>query len=96
MKSYRIVNKARFFISVSLIMIVAVSSVFTLAVSAKDNTDITLVPEYVEEGDTLWSMASKHSGKMDIREYIAHVMDINEMSGSNIIPGELIYFPVYE
>jgi hypothetical protein len=96
MKSYRIINKARFLVSVSLMMIIAVSAIFTMAVSAKDNTSVTMVPEYVEEGDTLWGMARNHSGDMDIREYISHVMDINEMNGSNIIPGELIYFPVYE
>lgn len=96
MKRYRIKSKARFLVSVSLIMIIAVSSLFTLVVSAKGSNDMTLVPVYVEEGDTLWGMARSYAGEMDIRDYILKVMDINELQGSNIMPGELLYFPSYK
>jgi len=96
MKKYKIKNKTRFLVSVCLIMIIAVSSLFTLVVSAKGNNEVVLVPEYVEEGDTLWGMATSYAGDMDIRDYISRVMDINDMQSSNIIPGELVYFPSYK
>ncbi len=96
MKRYRIKSKARFLVSVSLIMIIAVSSLFTLVVSAKDNNEVTLMPEYVESGDTLWSMSKDYSGEMDIRDYISRVMDVNDLHSANIMPGELLYFPSYK
>jgi hypothetical protein len=96
MKRYIIKSKIRFLISVSLIAIIAVSSLFTLVVSAKGSDEAALIPEYVEEGDTLWNMSKNHSQDMDIRDYISRVMDINHMESANIKPGDLIYFPDYK
>ncbi|MHB1391817.1 MAG: LysM peptidoglycan-binding domain-containing protein [Clostridia bacterium] len=96
MNKYKIKSKERFLVSVSLIMIIAVSSLFTLVVSAKGNNEVTLVPEYVEEGDTLWSLSKSYSGEMDIRDYISRVMDINDLHSAKIMPGELLYFPNYK
>ncbi|HYE83987.1 MAG TPA: LysM peptidoglycan-binding domain-containing protein [Clostridia bacterium] len=95
MKRYIIKSKIRFLISVSIIMIIAVSSVFTLAVSAKGSSEAALTAEYVEEGDTIWSLSTNYAGDMDIREYISKVMDINDLQSANIKPGDLLYFPVY-
>jgi hypothetical protein len=95
MKRYRIKSKTRFLVSVCLIMIIAVSSLFTLVVSAKGNNEVTLVPEYVEAGDTLWNLSKGYSGEMDIREYISRVMDINDLKSASIMPGDLLYFPNY-
>lgn len=96
MKRYIIKSKVRFLISVSLIMIFAVSSLFTLVVSAKGNQDVAMIPEYVEEGDTLWGMSKNHAGDIDIRDYISKVMNVNQLSSANIKPGELLYFPDYK
>lgn len=95
MKRYIIISKIRFLVLMSIIMIIAVSSVFSLGVSAKESSEISLKAEYVEEGDTIWSMAVKHAGDMEIREYISRVMDINDLSTANIMPGDLLYFPEY-
>jgi len=75
MKRFVIRSKSRFIVSIGIIMIFAMSSLFTLAVSARENQDVLMIPEYVEEGDTLWNMSQKHKGGMDIREYISRVMD---------------------
>jgi hypothetical protein len=77
-------------------MIFAVSSLFTLAVSAKGSYEVVLMPEYVEAGDTLWDLSLNYSGEMDIRDYISKVMDINNLYSANIEPGKLIYFPNYK
>jgi hypothetical protein len=95
MNKYIIKNKFRFMVSVSLIMIIAVTSVFTLAVSARGNSEVSMIPEYVEEGDTLWSLSSDYSGEMDIRDYIDRVIDINGLQSATIRPGELLYFTKY-
>ncbi|MEA4847367.1 MAG: LysM peptidoglycan-binding domain-containing protein [Clostridiaceae bacterium] len=96
MKRYIIKSKARFTASISIMMIFAMFSIFTLAVSARANQDIPMIPEYVEEGDTLWSMSQKHVGNMDIREYISRVMEINALQSANIKPGELLHFPSFK
>lgn len=96
MKRYVIKSKLRFLVSVSLIVILGVSSLFTLVVSAKSNSEVTLLPEYVEEGDTLWGMSIDYAGDMDIRDYITKVMNVNNLSSANIKPGELLYFPDYK
>lgn len=95
MKRYVIKNKFRFFIAVSLIMIISMSSVFILVVNAKEGREVPMVPEYVEEGDTIWGLSVEYSGDMDIRDYISKVMDINDLDSASIKPGELLYFPVY-
>ncbi|KUO69363.1 MAG: hypothetical protein APF77_02470 [Clostridia bacterium BRH_c25] len=95
MKRYVIKNRMRFLVSVSLIMIFIVSSFFSLVVSAKGSNEVSLITEYVEEGDTIWGMSVNYAGKMDIREYISRVMDINNLHSANIKPGDLLYFPEY-
>lgn len=95
MKRYVIKSKARFLVSVSLIMIFFVSSLFMLVVNAKGSMEVALVPEYIEEGDTIWDISENYAGEMDIREYISKVMDINNLHSANIKPGELLYFPIY-
>ena len=92
MKRYTVRNKARFISAIGIIIIV-MSSFFTLAVSARFNQSVLMVAEYVEEGDTLWNMSQKYTGDIDIREYISRVMEINDLHGANIKPGELLYFP---
>lgn len=96
MKRYVIKSKFRFFISVSLMMIISMTAIFTLVVNAKDSSGIALIPEYVEAGDTIWDLSINYSGDMDIRDYISRVIDINELQSANIQPGDLIYFPKYE
>lgn len=96
MKRYVIKSKIRFLISISLIMIFTVTSLFTLVVNARVNQDTPMALDYVETGDTLWNMSEEYAGDMDIREYISKVIGINDLNSSNIKPGELLYFPIYK
>ncbi|MDF2839491.1 MAG: hypothetical protein K0Q99_262 [Clostridia bacterium] len=96
MKKYKIVNKYRFFGAISLIMVILFATMFFMVVNAKSTSNVALVPVYVGEGDNLWQLSIQHSdGKIDIRDYIANVISINNLSDSNIKPGELIMFPHY-
>jgi len=94
MKKYKIVNKSRFFILLSLILIVLFASMFFIVVNAKSTSTVVLVPVYVSEGDNLWQLSTQHTdGKTDIRNYIDKVMTINNLSNANIKPGDLLMFP---
>jgi hypothetical protein len=96
MKRYTIKSKLRFLISVSLIMIFSMTSIFTLVVNAKGSSEVSMIPQYVEVGDTIWGLSINYNGEMDIREYISKVMDINDLHSANIKPGDLLYFPEYK
>jgi hypothetical protein len=95
MKRYIVKSKVRFLVSLSLIILFTVSSLFTLVVSAKGSDEVVLVSEYVEPGDTIWELSQAYNGDMDIREYISIVMDVNNLQSASIKPGELLYFPMY-
>jgi hypothetical protein len=94
MKKYKIVNKYRFFTLISLVLIILFASMFFIVVNAKSTSTIVLVPVYVSEGDNLWKLSAEHTdGKMDLRNYIDKVMTINNLSTTNIKPGDLLMFP---
>lgn len=97
MKSYKIINRLRFFISVSLLITVIVLASFTLAVSARNDAGSATVADYVEEGDTLWSLSMQYVREnMDVRDYIKKVMEVNNLQSANIKPGDMLYFPIYD
>lgn len=67
---------------------------FFVVVNAKSTSTEVLVPVYVSDGDSLWKLASQYcDGNSDIRSYINKVITINNLSDSNIKPGELLMFP---
>lgn len=93
--NYKIVNKFRFFITLCILSVLLSTSFFTVYVNAKEETSTNLIPVYVENGDTLWSLSDKYSGNdTDIRDYIAMVKEINHLNSVVIKPGKLLYFPV--
>ena len=67
---------------------------FFIVVNAKSTSTAVLVPVYVSEGDNLWKLSAQYAdGKTDIRNYIDRVMRINNLSNTNIKPGDLLMFP---
>lgn len=96
MKKYKIVNKFRFFTTISLILLMVFVSMFFIVVNAKSTSTEVLVPVYVCEGDNLWQLSTQYTdGNMDIRNYIDRVMTINNLTDADIEPGELLMFPKY-
>ncbi|GBF11350.1 LysM peptidoglycan-binding domain-containing protein [Tepidibacillus infernus] len=56
-------------------------------------------PQYIEvivqEGDTLWSIAKPYyNGKMDFRELIYNIRELNELSEAMIYPGQVLKIPL--
>ncbi len=87
----KIVNKKRFIIVVSFLLI-AVISLFGF-VGSKVFSYTT--PEYhllvVSEGDTLWSIAAKGSG--NINETIYQIKQVNSLTSSCIYVGQELLVP---
>lgn len=60
-----------------------------------DSAEPNLIPVYVQEGDTLWSIVEEnynYSG--DIRAAISEVKSINHMPNSDLAIGDVIYVPI--
>jgi len=59
------------------------------AASAPRFTTVTVQP-----GDTLWSIASAHSGNGDIQTTIDRISETNHLSASNLQPGQRLRIPI--
>lgn len=94
MKKYKIVNKYRFFTTISLMLLALLISMFFIVVNAKSTSNEVLIPVYVNQGDSLWMLADKYcDDNKDIRIYIDRIITINKLSDSNIMPGDILMFP---
>lgn len=97
LNKYKVTDIQRFkrfmFISVLLISILVFASMTSLNAYSKD------IPRYnyltVEEGDTLWSIASNYadSSNADIRELVYIISNENNIYNSSIFPGDVIKIP---
>jgi predicted Zn-dependent protease len=47
----------------------------------------------VKPGDTLWSIAARHSGDADIQDTIDRIASTNHLSGVTLEPGERLRIP---
>ena len=45
----------------------------------------------VQAGDSLWTIAARVAPQTDPRAEVAHLQDINHLSGVELLPGELIH-----
>lgn len=78
-----------------VIISIVVLAVFLLAssVQATGAPEATIGYE-VETGDTLWSIATHHSGPGgDVRHTIDVIRALNEIDGTTIYPGDVLELP---
>lgn len=95
---YKVTDLRKFkrfmFISILFISILVFASMATLNAYSKD------IPQYnyitVEEGDTLWSIASNYadSSHTDIRELVYLISNENDIYNASIYPGDVIKVPM--
>lgn len=95
---YKVVDIIKFkrfmFISILLISMVLFTLLFTIKVYSND------IPHYnyitVEEGDTLWSIASNYiyNSNMEIRELVYVISNENSIYNASIYPGDVIKVPM--
>lgn len=97
MRRLVIVNKKRFMLSTTLIMIILFSIISSIG-AVINRVEGYEEPEYieivVESGDTIWSLARDCSPKdKDIRESIYRIGVINNLNSYDIFPGQVIKIP---
>jgi len=96
MKRYRIANKFRFITSMVIVMLLgfAIMTAFLGFGRATASDKRSFVTVRVEQGDTLWDLASAYGpGNYDIRRVVYEIEQINNVSASTLQPGQLITIP---
>lgn len=69
--------------------------IYSLAENTKFD-DITYSPYTIISGDTLWDISSKYKNpKDDPRDFIQRIVEINQLSSLNVIPGQKLLIPNY-
>lgn len=98
LNKYRVTNIKRFrtfmFLSVLTICIILflILSSFSRAYS---KSIVKFEYVYVEEGDTIWSIASNYDDNIRIDELVYKIEKINNIKNSTIYPGDLLAVPQY-
>ncbi|MDO5727272.1 MAG: LysM peptidoglycan-binding domain-containing protein [Bowdeniella nasicola] len=47
----------------------------------------------VNSGDTLWTIASSHAGEGDVREVVAQIISLNDLTSTNLKAGQTLLLP---
>lgn len=98
MKRYRIVNKQRFYLFVTLLLIMSFAVIFLFTNSKRAYSEI-FKEDYKEvqilKGDTLWNIAINNmSDGYDIRYLVFKLKEFNNMETAQIYPGDTIKIPI--
>jgi nucleoid-associated protein YgaU len=78
-----------------LILLTALLATFLLLGGTGSASSPTITVEHrVQSGDTLWDLASEITGPgEDVREVIEVIRTINELTTSNLTPGQILLLP---
>ena len=99
MKRYRLVNKKRFVVAIS-IMIMLINTIAMLIVRATVDDPYLYIDTgywYVSKGETLWGIAELHSNDQhDTRKVIEIIKELNNKDNSVIYPNEVLIVPLFE
>lgn len=96
---YRINNITKFkrFIFLSILIFSFIVFASLSIVNAYSNNHMQYIYIYVEQGDTIWSIASNNNiNNLDVRELVYKIEKINNLNSSSYIhPGDTIIVPLY-
>lgn len=95
-KKYRVVSKVRFslFIIILLSLIIGAASFIARPTIVVGSTEPTYEMVTVNDGDTLWSIASEFADEhTNLRMFIYEISELNDIDGAEISPGQEIKIP---
>lgn len=80
-----------------ILFFLSISFLFVLAVQAAiPDTPVKIEAVTVQEGETLWDIASRYSDDtIDVREYIDEIQQMNHITNAGSLqPGQVLHLPV--
>ena len=92
----RIIKRIMIVIMIITLALISIISGYTLAFASSSYNDYHAAKyiyqrTVVKEGDTLWGLAAAHSGSSDINLLVQETIQYNNLAGSYIQPGQVIY-----
>jgi hypothetical protein len=75
---------------------VALGSWLAPLLTGGDGEDLRLAGEssvVVQQGDTLWSIASSLGADADVRAVIDEIQQLNHLDGTDLVPGQVLELP---
>lgn len=97
----KIVNKAKFVRTMSVILILLFVCVF-FSSKTYSNVEIGYKEIFISSGDTLWGIGqdefinNKYFENKDIREVVNIIKKINNLENTNLVEGQKILVPIYK
>ena len=96
---YRIVDPVRFFLAVVISIMILIFAGYSIigATQAQAAAIRTYKQVTIQDGDNLWNLVEAYNpdAHIDIRDAIYDIYEINDISESDIRPGETIFIPIY-
>ena len=95
---YKVVNMLRFkiFVIISLVIIL-LFTLYNFTAFSINNEEHQYIEILVQDGDTIWDIAQEYyDGTKDIRRIVHNILDINDIEGAMIKPGDRILVPVID
>ncbi len=91
--SVRLTRRGRLAVFVlALVVVLAVGVLLSSGSAATERPEATEVV-VVGSGETLWDIASDHSGAGEVREMIFHLQRLNDLEGSRLYAGQRLRVP---
>jgi Tfp pilus assembly protein FimV len=88
-------RRSRYLLPPRLLALLAATAVIWITMTAVQADQPPALETYaVSSGDTLWGIAAGVASEgSDVRQTIALIMDLNDLSGSTIHPGQTLVLP---
>ena len=91
-------GKRRRFTLMPLITLATLSAIVTVPALSSMHLYAATPQHYatviVRPGDTLWSIASKHTGSSDVQDTIDRISEVNHLDTASIEPGQRLRVPM--
>ncbi|HEY9058946.1 MAG TPA: LysM peptidoglycan-binding domain-containing protein [Pseudobacteroides sp.] len=91
-KKYTLKNKKRFFTFLFLILGIMITFVFADISYGIKKKEYKLIE--IKYGDTLWDIADRYRGSIEIRKFLYEIKKANSLDSSEIYTGDTLKIPV--
>ena len=78
-----------------ILMMTLVTAAFIFGTNNAFSADesVQMVEVVVQQGDTLWDIAARHTAGRDLRRVVWEMRQVNSLEDVNIHPGQILYVP---
>lgn len=77
----------------ALLVLLGVFTAPAMAAGAGAASPVDAAAVTVVEGETLWALAAEFAPHRDPREIIAEIVELNNLSGPTLVPGQELFVP---